>query len=141
VGTATTTRSAAALASSARRGCGAASTISPTATPRSPFRQRRSSSGTADPAADAEIQRRLGPVKAHLAAGPRVWGELFAFDDPEARLPALDHLEGFDPGDRSSPYRRVLVPVETASNDRVPAWAYVVEAASGVHLPEGRWPA
>jgi len=97
--------------------------------------------GTADPAADAEIQRRLGPVKAHLADGPRVWGELFAFDDPEARLPALDHLEGFDPEDRSNPYRRVLVPVETASNDRVPAWAYVVEAASGVHLPEGRWPA
>ena len=96
--------------------------------------------GTADPAADAAMQRRLGPVKTRLADGPRVVGELFAFDDPEARLPALDRLEGFDPEDRSSPYRRVLLPVETASNDSLLSWAYVVEAASGVHLPEGRWP-
>lgn len=97
--------------------------------------------GTADPAGDAAVQRRLGPAGSHLAEGARVFGELFAFDDPEAHLPALDSLEGFDPNDPSrSPYRRVLLTVETASNGVVLAWAYVVEAASGVHLPEGRWP-
>jgi gamma-glutamylcyclotransferase (GGCT)/AIG2-like uncharacterized protein YtfP len=56
------------------------------------------------------------------------------------RLPALDRLEGFDPEDGSSPYRRALLPVETMSNDNILAWAYVVEAASGVHLPGGKWP-
>jgi len=97
--------------------------------------------GTAAPLRDAAEQRRLGHVFSHPASGPRVFGELFAFDDPEARLPALDRLEGFDPQDESSPYRRVLLPVEAESESGVLAWAYVVAAASGVHLPEGRWPA
>ena len=97
--------------------------------------------GTASPLRDAAEQRRFGRVSPHPASGPRVFGELFAFDDPEARLPALDLLEGFDPEDASSPYRRVLLPVETKGNDGVLAWAYVVATASGVHLPEGRWPA
>ncbi len=98
--------------------------------------------GTAAPLRDAAEQRRLGREHGERlpGSGPRVFGELFAFDYPVERLPALDRLEGFDPGDRSSPYRRVLLPVETASNAGVLAWAYVVEAASGVHLPEGRWP-
>ncbi len=97
--------------------------------------------GTADPARDATMHRHLGLVEARRADGPRVFGELFAFDDPGARLPAIDHLEGFDPVDGSGPYRRVLVPVETTGNEGVLAWAYVVEVASGVYLPEGRWPA
>jgi gamma-glutamylcyclotransferase (GGCT)/AIG2-like uncharacterized protein YtfP len=99
--------------------------------------------GTAAPLSDAADQRRLACEyeEARPPGGPRVFGELFAFDDPETRLPALDRLEGFDPEDGSSPYRRVLLPVETTSNDGVLAWAYVVEATSGVHLPEGRWPA
>ena len=97
--------------------------------------------GTASPLRDAAEQRRLGHVFSHPASDPRVFGELFAFDDPEARLPALDRLEGFDPQDGSSPYRRVLLPVETESESGVLAWVYVVAAASGVHLPEGRWPA
>ena len=97
--------------------------------------------GTADPAGDAVVQSRLGPGDVRLAEGPRVFGELFAFDDPEESLPALDRLEGFDPEDPSSPYRRVLLAVETAGNGGVvPAWAYVVEASTGVHLPSGRWP-
>ncbi len=97
--------------------------------------------GTADPAGDAEIQRRLGQEGARPADGLRVSGELFAFDDPEERLPALDRLEGFDPENDSSPYRRVLLAVETAGDGGVVlAWAYVVEVASGIHLPKGRWP-
>ncbi len=99
--------------------------------------------GTSAPLRDAAEQSRLAREhgEARPPGGTRVFGELFAFDDPEARLPALDRLEGFDPEDGSSPYRRVLLPVETANNDGVLAWAYVVEATSGVHLPEGRWPA
>lgn len=96
--------------------------------------------GSASPARDTEERRRLGHRMAHRTDGPQVFGELFAFNDPEERLPAIDRLEGFDPREGSGPYRRVLLPVQTASNVLVPAWAYVVETASGVHLPGGRWP-
>jgi gamma-glutamylcyclotransferase (GGCT)/AIG2-like uncharacterized protein YtfP len=95
--------------------------------------------GTADPIHDASEQRRLGNAEVHRPEGPRVWGELFVFDDPEERLPALDRLEGFDPGG-SSLYRRVLVPAETSEGAGVLAWAYVIEGSSGVYLSEGRWP-
>ena len=99
--------------------------------------------GTGAPLSDAAVQRRLARERgeAQPTGGTRVFGELFAFTDPETRLPALDRLEGFDPEGGSSPYRRVLLPVVTANNDAVLAWAYVVEATSGVYLPEGRWPA
>ena len=97
--------------------------------------------GTAAPLQDAAEQRRHAREQARPAEGPRVFGELFAFEDPEGCLPALDRLEGFDPADRTSPYRRVLLPVETPSGGSAPAWAYVVETASGVQLPGGRWPA
>jgi gamma-glutamylcyclotransferase (GGCT)/AIG2-like uncharacterized protein YtfP len=96
--------------------------------------------GTADPVHDASVQQSLGPAEVRLPYGPRVFGELFVFDDPEDRLPALDRLEGFDP-DRPSPYRRVLVPAVTSGGDGVLAWAYVVtEESPGIHLPGGRWP-
>jgi gamma-glutamylcyclotransferase (GGCT)/AIG2-like uncharacterized protein YtfP len=96
--------------------------------------------GTADPTRDAEEQRRLDRELVALPEGPRVLGELFAFDDPESRLPPIDRLEGFDPADASSHYRRVLLPVETSENSSVLAWAYVVEASSGAYLPGGSWP-
>ena len=66
-------------------------------------------------------------------------GELFTFEDPEVRLPALDRLERFDP-DRPSLYRRVLIPAETSGGDGVLAWAYVIEGTSGTYLPGGSWP-
>ena len=96
--------------------------------------------GTTDYSADAKTQNRAQSESQESSLGPTVHGELFAFDDPEERLPALDLLEGFDPADASSPYRRVLVPVETTGGP-VLAWAYVVERSSGVYLPGGRWPA
>lgn len=96
--------------------------------------------GTADPVHDAAEQRRLNPAGSSLPDGPRVYGELFTFDDPDERLPALDLLEGFDPERDTSPYRRALIPVRTTSGAHSLAWAYVVEASSGVHLPGGRWP-
>jgi gamma-glutamylcyclotransferase (GGCT)/AIG2-like uncharacterized protein YtfP len=97
--------------------------------------------GTGDFARDAEEQWRLGRELVSLLAGPRAFGEIFAFDDPELRLPALDRLEGFDPADASSHYLRVLLPVETNEGSVLLAWAYVVEESSGSHLPAGRWPA
>ena len=96
--------------------------------------------GTGDPTKDAEDQRRLGRGPVPLLEGPRVFGEIFAFDDPESRLPALDRLEGFDRADASSHYRRVLLPVEANDGSALLAWAYVVEKSSGVHVPGGRWP-
>jgi gamma-glutamylcyclotransferase (GGCT)/AIG2-like uncharacterized protein YtfP len=95
--------------------------------------------GTADPAGDVSEQRRLGRAAVRQPEGPRVHGELFTFEDPEDRLPALDRLEGFDPGG-PSPYRRVLILVETTGGACVLAWAYVTAASSGTHLPGGRWP-
>jgi gamma-glutamylcyclotransferase (GGCT)/AIG2-like uncharacterized protein YtfP len=95
--------------------------------------------GTADPVGDASKQQELNHVEVHRPDGTVIYGELFTFDDPEERLPALDRLEGFDP-DGPSPYRRVLIPAETSDGARVMAWAYVTEDSSGTHLPGGRWP-
>lgn len=60
--------------------------------------------GTADPVADAATQARLSrrtgryprPVPERAAADDWgvVCGELLTFDDPEARLPAIDRLDG-----------------------------------------------
>jgi gamma-glutamylcyclotransferase (GGCT)/AIG2-like uncharacterized protein YtfP len=96
--------------------------------------------GSAEPIRDASEQQRLNDVGVHGPDGPRVYGELFTFDDPEARLPALDRLEGFDPNGGPNLYRRVLVPVETAGRAHIAAWVYAIEKPSGVHLPGGRWP-
>lgn len=97
--------------------------------------------GTADYLANAEIQDRMeaGPREAY-SDWDTVYGELFIFDDPEERLPALDGLEGFRPGEKSF-YRRVLIPatlIETGTP--VMAWVYAIESASGIYLPGGRWP-
>ena len=91
--------------------------------------------GTADPCADVAAQARFD---AELAQHPglrakgrtrRGWGlvrgELMTFDDPEERLPRLDHLEGYRPGSPSL-YKRVLIWAHTESNRHL-AWAYVVD--------------
>ena len=95
--------------------------------------------GSADPTRDASEQRRLDHKGVYPPDGTPVSGELFVFDDPEERLPALDRFEGFEPG-RPSLYRRVLIPAETSGGAGVLAWAYVIEESSGTHLPGGRWP-
>ena len=94
--------------------------------------------GTADYTGDARKSGETPDAGPLAPAGPRVFGELFVFDDPADRLPALDALEGFVPGEAGF-YRRVLVPVE-AEGGAVLAWAYAVEKLSGTHLPGGRWP-
>ncbi len=96
--------------------------------------------GTGEPARDALAQERLNQKEqAPLEGSPRVYGELFEFEDPEVRLPAIDGLEGFDP-ERQSLYRRVLIPAETPER-RVLAWAYAIERPSGTPIAGGRWPA
>ena len=94
--------------------------------------------GTADPIYDASEQQRLDRAEVYRPDGTLVSGELFVFDDPEERLPALDRLESFDPS-RPSFYRRVLIPAETSGGAGVLAWAYVIEESRGIYLPGGRW--
>lgn len=96
--------------------------------------------GTGDPERDAEEQGRRRRERLTPTESPRVFGEIFFLDDPGSRLPAIDRLEGFDPADASSPYRRVLVPVETREGSALLAWAYVVKEPSGVYMPGGIWP-
>ncbi len=94
--------------------------------------------GTLDYSADAERQVATIPEEVPIR-GDIVHGELLTFDDPLARLPALDGLEGFRP-DEDCLYRRVLIPVR-ADDGMQAAWAYAIERASGEYLPGGRWPA
>ena len=96
--------------------------------------------GTDDPARDAELQERLARGRPVTFEGSLVYGEIFFFDDAGSRLPAIDRLEGFDPADASSHYRRVLLPVEPEEGPTLLAWAYVVREPSGTYLPDGTWP-
>jgi gamma-glutamylcyclotransferase (GGCT)/AIG2-like uncharacterized protein YtfP len=96
--------------------------------------------GTDDPAADAALQERLTCGAALTLEGPLVSGEILYFDDAGSRLPAIDRLEGFDPADTSSHYRRVLLPVEPEEGRVLLAWAYAVREPSGTYLPDGKWP-
>ena len=107
-------------------------------------------SGTAEPLADVATQARLSarvgssrqPDTESATAGAwgAVYGELVTFDDLETRLPAIDRLEGFRPGEPSL-YRRVLVPA-SLNGARVLAWVYTVDTTGikGRRLVSGSWP-
>ena len=110
--------------------------------------------GTADPLADVATQARLAAEFAARAVHPdpgendapggrwgSVYGELLTFDDPETRLPAIDHLEGFLPGGPSL-YRRVLAPA-IIHGVIVVAWLYIGGSISEDRmtlLESGSWP-
>ena len=106
--------------------------------------------GTADPLADVATQARLsGPVGSCSQPFPEsttggdwgaVYGEMLTFGDPESRLRAIDHLEGFRPGGHSL-YRRVLVRATVRSVCQL-AWVYTVEAThiKGCRILPGCWP-
>lgn len=96
--------------------------------------------GTDDYAGDADLQERLSRGNLSVSEGSLVYGEIFLFDDPGSHLPAIDRLEGFDPADASSRYRRVLLPVEPEEGRTLLAWAYAVNEPWGRRLPDGRWP-
>lgn len=98
--------------------------------------------GSSDYLADVAKQNsfsRGGFAEPGLEFGP-VSGELFTFGDPEARLAAVDRLEGFDPKGESF-YQRVLAYV-TVGESKVPAWLYVFEdhQLEGLaEVPGGVW--
>ena len=98
--------------------------------------------GTTNYLADAETgyYKEAGPQES-LPTWDMVHGELFSFDNPEERLPALDGLEGFRPCGEGF-YKRVLVPATlTKTGTTILAWTYVIESAFGDQLPGGCWPA
>ena len=94
--------------------------------------------GTTNYLADMEKQHVVSSSRAISTRWVTVHGELMAFDDPEERLPALDSLEGYVPGEEGL-YERVLVPVEVAG-ETVLAWTYRGKKVNGVYLPSGSWP-
>ncbi len=96
--------------------------------------------GTTNYLADAEEQQHVVlDSRTPSTRWDTVHGELMTFDDPEERLPALDALEGYVPGEEGL-YERVLVPVEVA-DESVLAWSYRIMRITGVYLSGGDWPA
>jgi len=105
--------------------------------------------GTGDYLADAKLEQTFSPPvdlpsdAAARTAAPdeeglhwrQVHGEVLTFNDPAARLPRLDRLEDFRPGEAGSLYQRAVIPVFlTGSDQPLYAWSYV---APGGHLPGG----
>jgi gamma-glutamylcyclotransferase (GGCT)/AIG2-like uncharacterized protein YtfP len=95
--------------------------------------------GSENPVSDAQMLRDIESVRIMpRAAGDtgflpaeeseKTWkiidGELHFFGDPESRLPLIDELEEFRPGEPST-YIRVLVRVELADGSLTTAWTYV----------------
>lgn len=97
--------------------------------------------GTGDYHTDAKLPHSIGiPRSEELEGWDVVRGELLLFDDPERRLPEIDGLEGFRPGEECF-YTRVLIPVTPLSGgETILAWAYSVAEGSGTRLPGGVWP-
>lgn len=102
--------------------------------------------GTGDVPADVGIQKRLTSTLTSKGLEPPtngevVYGEMFAFDDSVQRIPAIDQLEGFRPGEASM-YRRVLTPVFTEDGVAA-AWVYVTDSEQFLRscrrLKDGRW--
>ena len=92
--------------------------------------------GTSDIAVDMDVQEKFDATlkgretRAESQGGSAwrtVYGELLIFDDPETRLPLLDGLEEFRPGQPSS-YLRVLVPVTIFGGIQASAWTYIAAA-------------
>ena len=99
--------------------------------------------GTEDPVADALLQAKIAESvngNAELVRPEGDWdlisGDLITFGDPAIRLPSIDGLEGFRPGEDWF-YERVLVLVR-ASKVVLPAWVYRVINPTGERI-ERRW--
>lgn len=97
--------------------------------------------GTPNLLADAALSGADRARPAEEAPEPRVEGEMFAYDDPERRLAALDDLEEYDAATGAGRYVRVLATVRPKgrAND-VDAWVYAGADIEAL-LPIGsRWP-
>ena len=92
--------------------------------------------GTSDFKADMRLAARLSrelagkPLPEVAGNWDEISGELYTFDDPDTRLPPLDRLEGFRPGERSL-YSRVLV-----SHPIGPVWLYTTPLMRAAATPE-----
>jgi gamma-glutamylcyclotransferase (GGCT)/AIG2-like uncharacterized protein YtfP len=65
----------------------------------------------------------------------RVWGEVYATDEIEPVLTALDQIEGYRSGDPDhSLYLRERVPAQLAGGRSVDAWVYFYNAPLGQAL-------
>ena len=102
--------------------------------------------GTRDILADVDVQEQQAAILTSQRWEPSessdvVYGELLTFDDPLLRIPPIDRLEGFRPG-QPSLYRRVLTPVFT-KDGIVAAWVYVTDSLQCLRscrrLENGRW--
>lgn len=61
-----------------------------------------------------------------------VWGEVYAMDDPQGVLTALDEIEGYTESDPDrSLYTRHITPVTLDTGDTVEAWVYFYNAPLG----------
>ena len=90
--------------------------------------------GTEDYCRDAALLKNLAPKQPPQLPPPGDWdsiaGEILTFEDPAERLPRLDMLENFRPGQAESLYRRVVVRALAPHNELV--WTYIA--------PDGRLP-
>ena len=84
-------------------------------------------------------QQRLGQ-QAPLLEGPRVFGEIFAFDDAESRLPDLDRLEALIPPMPPATTGESCCPSRQTRAWAFLAWAYAVDRIFGNAPAGGRWP-
>jgi gamma-glutamylcyclotransferase (GGCT)/AIG2-like uncharacterized protein YtfP len=62
----------------------------------------------------------------------KVWGEVYATDDPQSVLDVLDEIEGYRPSEpERSLYTRVLTDVTLENGGVEKAWAYFYNAPLG----------
>jgi len=82
--------------------------------------------GSDRPRHDARLQGKAPPFPVGKPEGDwdRVSGELVTMANPEADLPPIDRLEGFQANGRHNLYDRVLVPVWTKDETVRPVWTY-----------------
>jgi gamma-glutamylcyclotransferase (GGCT)/AIG2-like uncharacterized protein YtfP len=82
--------------------------------------------GSDRPRRDARLQAKT-PLFT-VGKPPGVWdwvsGELVTLADPEADLPPIDRLEGFQANSRHNLYERVLVPIWADDGMVQPVWTY-----------------
>jgi gamma-glutamylcyclotransferase (GGCT)/AIG2-like uncharacterized protein YtfP len=82
------------------------------------------------------IQASLFDLGLYPAAVPApealVWGEVYEVADPDAVLPALDAIEGYQPADHDrSLYVRSQTAVRLPDGSAEPAWVYFYNAPLG----------
>lgn len=101
--------------------------------------------GSDRPRHDASLQGKTLPFPVGKPSGDWDWvsGELVTLADPEADLPPIDRLEGFQANGRHNLYDRVLVTVwvQDCGLEPVTAWTYDGRRITGRGSRCRSWPA